>query len=113
MRSLYDRWNEKVERTETCWLWRGAIRPNGYGVIQRGPRGAGLVRAHRFAYEHFIGPIPAGLETRHSCHVRHCVNPAHLSVGTRADNMADMVRAGRWSVNGKREPPRGSANGHS
>jgi hypothetical protein len=111
MRSLFERWDEKVERVPGgCWLWRGAIKDTGYGVLQRGRRGQGLVRAHRFAYEHFVGPVPDGLELRHSCDVRHCVNPAHLSVGTRADNMRDMVERGRWTP---RPAMRGERNGNA
>jgi hypothetical protein len=34
--------------------------------------------AHRVSYEHYVGPIPKGLEIDHLCRVRHCVNPAHL-----------------------------------
>jgi hypothetical protein len=111
MASLYERWDAKVKRGKGCWLWRGANTGTGYGVLQRGSRGAGLIRAHRFAYEHFVGPIPAGLEIRHSCHNRLCVNPAHLSVGTRADNMRDMVEAGR--PRGPRNPRRGEDNHNS
>jgi hypothetical protein len=45
-----------------------------------------MVLAHRWAYEHFIGPIPAGLEIDHLCRVRHCVNPAHLEPVTKSEN---------------------------
>jgi hypothetical protein len=110
-RPLYDRWLEKVEKTDTCWLWRAAQSPGGYGVIQRGSRGQGIIRAHVFSYGHFRGPVPPGMDVRHLCHVPNCVNPDHLALGTRAENMADSMRAGRRL--GPRKPRRGEDNGMS
>ena len=65
-----------------CWIWTAGISSNGYAVFwDRGPK-----KAHRFAYERFVGPVPAGLELDHLCRVRHCVNPEHLEPVTRAEN---------------------------
>jgi hypothetical protein len=75
----------KVDRTDGCWYWRGHIIPLGYGQFGIGNRK--LVRAHRYAYEQLIGPIPDGLELDHLCGVRHCVNPSHLEPVTHAENM--------------------------
>jgi hypothetical protein len=104
VRTLYQRWLEKVAipaDESGCWVWCGATT-NGYGVIRRGRRGRGLIRAHVFAYTHFVGPVPPGLELRHRCHVRHCVNPDHLIPGTRLDNIRDMIDAGRREWHGLR-----------
>lgn len=43
--------------------------------------------AHRYAYEHFIGPIPEGLQVDHLCRVRNCVNPDHLEAVTCRENV--------------------------
>ncbi len=108
---LYERWLDKVEKTDTCWLWRGAIKNGGYGVVNRGARGEGVVRAHVFAYSWFRGPVPAGMDVRHLCHVPNCVRPDHLELGTRRQNMADSMRAGRRL--GPRRPPQGERNANS
>lgn len=75
----------KVDKTPTCWLWTGAkTGSGGYGVIRLGDT---LVRAHRFAYEAMVGPIPDGLVLDHLCRVRACVNPGHLEPVTTQENV--------------------------
>lgn len=75
-RPLATRFWEKVQKTDSCWLWTGAtIR--GYGVIWENERKR-AARAHRVAWELLRGPIPDGLTLDHLCRTTLCVNPDHL-----------------------------------
>jgi hypothetical protein len=90
-----DRFWEKVDRSagpEACWPWTGAITTHRYGCVQWHGR---VLGAHKVAYLLGHGPVPDGLQIRHSCDNPPCCNPAHLSVGTRKDNGADKVARGR------------------
>lgn len=88
---LRERFWGKVITTETCWIWTGAKYRNGYGML--GMAGNKKVRAHRLAYELFIGPIPPGMFIDHICHTRACVNPSHLRTATNKQNMENQSRA--------------------
>lgn len=92
--TLLARFEAKVQRTDTCWLWTARKNADGYGeIIVDGRKD----RAHRVSYRLFIGEIPAGLKVLHSCDTPACVNPAHLSVGTDLDNTHDKQARGRVS----------------
>lgn len=81
-----ERFWPKVTFTDSCWLWNGARTDREYGLF-RLVRPKRMIGAHRFAYEQFNGPIPSELTIDHLCRVRYCVNPAHLEVVTRGENV--------------------------
>ena len=62
-----------------CWRWQGATK-RGYGAFYLAH--AKVVSAHRWAYEYFREPIPAGLQLDHLCGDRLCVHPWHLEIVT-------------------------------
>lgn len=79
------RFQRKVRVADSgCWEWQGTLYPNGYGrFYDHGNHG---VRAHRWAYEAWVGPIPKGLVMDHLCRNRDCVNPLHLEPVTAKTN---------------------------
>lgn len=85
-----------------CWIWqkakKGNNRNSSYGQMQTGSRKNGTRKrmlAHRFSYEAFKGEIPIGLCVCHKCDNPPCVNPDHLFLGTRQDNIKDREEKGR------------------
>lgn len=75
-----------------CWPWPGAKTPRGYGKI--GYEGRTLY-VHRVMALDRYGSIPENSVVMHTCDRPDCCNPAHLSIGTPADNSGDMVAKGR------------------
>lgn len=115
-----ERFWAKVQKTETCWLWEGALDRTGYGFFQFNRQARRYrFQAHRLAYELLVGPIPSGLDLDHTCHNsdlfcagghscrhRRCCNPAHLEPVTRSVNLRRGRPAGTFNRN-KTHCPRG------
>jgi len=98
VKTIEERFWEKVDKTETCWNWT-AGQQKGYGAfsIARRPTGA-----HRYSYAAVHGPIPDGLEIDHICHNRLCVNPQHLRAVTSKQNGENLRGAYSNSRSGVR-----------
>ena len=97
-----------VNDVTDCWEWQGGKNNIGYGLIRDEKR---MRTAHRVSYEeHNNTQIPKNLVTMHSCDNPCCVNPSHLSLGTRKDNTQDMLNKGRakpfggMGMKGKKQP---------
>lgn len=86
MRPAEERFLEKiqVDGESGCWLWTAALGTAGYGIFWTGE---GYSGAHRWAYEHWVGPIPAGLMLDHfACDTPRCANPNHVRPATSREN---------------------------
>lgn len=92
---LETRFWEKVQKTDSCWLWTGSLVTSGYGQINISHRN---VPAHRWSYEQLVGPIPDGLELDHLCMIKNCVNPTHLEPVPHQENTKRSKAAHRKEV---------------
>lgn len=97
-----DKFWEKVEVTDNCWIWLAARNHRGYGVFcVTIPRKRNIL-AHRWAYEFTYGPIaPETLFVLHQCDNPACVRFDHLRLGTHQENMEEMRKRGRSLIGNK------------
>lgn len=89
-----------TETADGCWVINLAGTESGHAQIYVG-QGQPKLSAHRTAYEVWVGDIPSGEGVRHKCDNPPCINPAHLTVGTQADNMRDKVERNRQARGSK------------
>ena len=75
-----ERFWDKVNKTDTCWLWTASKGSKGYGMFRVNGR---LYGAHKWSYIMAHGEVDTdGMEVHHSCENPSCVNPEHLSLKT-------------------------------
>jgi len=88
-KTVLDRFNSrhKIDKESGCWIYQN-IGKDGYGRIFINNK---YMKAHRFSYETFVGPLDPNLEICHSCNCKSCVNPTHLRQDTRSSNAIDRV----------------------
>lgn len=99
-------WEERFWRNiirmgeRDCWMWTGLVCEAGYGrfYARKKTGNHGQYQSHRMAYMFTHGSVPANLIVLHSCDVKGCNNPNHLSVGT------DFLNAVDASVKGLMHP---------
>jgi hypothetical protein len=73
----------EINSATGCWEWTLCLNQGGYGVFHTNNK---QWKAHRFAYQILIGPIPEGLTLDHLCKNKKCVNPEHLEPVTQYVN---------------------------
>lgn len=86
--------------SEGCWIWLGNLDNDMYGrhTIHRDGKKL-TIGAHIYSWQlHNNHTITKGigLEVCHTCDHPYCVNPDHLFLGTKSDNMQDMIQKGKF-----------------
>lgn len=81
-----ERFWQKVNKTDSCWIWTGCKNTYGYGHFRIGKRQLG---AHIASLLIDGVDVPSGVSVLHHCDNRACVRPDHLYLGDHKQNMKD------------------------
>lgn len=103
-------WRRVIKTHSGCWLWTGATNNSGYGTLTYRGRAA---TAHRTAA--FLSGLVDSTDAPknrkgtgfilHACDNRRCCNPAHMRIGTYAENQLEAYdRRRRVAYRGAAHP---------
>ena len=82
---LNERVTAKIRKVaHGCWEWTGSKNSQGYGNIKVGDR---TLPAHRIVFEMYGNALEVGMDIDHLCRNKGCVNPKHLELVTRSENV--------------------------
>ena len=101
LRKFCDKFWSQVDKTSTCWLWRGHVLCGGYkGKFKYGRIGVGGVRwrTHIVSWTMVNGSVPDGKNVLHTCDNTLCVRPDHLFLGDPLINRLDCKQKGRMNI---------------
>lgn len=90
--TIRERFDRRVVKTPSCWIWAGGLRDRHYGSVSLGAKSAGTDYAHRVSWKLHYGEIPTGMSVCHHCDNPRCVRPDHLFLATHTHNMRDKTR---------------------
>lgn len=91
----------KVDKGDTCWHWRGATLPAGYGTFLLNGESNCKIGAHVASFILHGKNFVHGLDVAHVCDNPSCVNPDHLVQLSHGDNMRDSIQKQRHPTIGK------------
>lgn len=80
-----------IKRPDECWLWTGPKTKIGYGLARLSEEKNRLTTAHRTAWKITYGAIEGKLEVAHKCANKLCVNPSHLYLSSRKENLREQA----------------------